>query len=731
MILKHMERIYVMKRKGLAILLVLCLALSLMTFVASAESSDVSESISVNDSGEIIRVVKGGRLTVRSLSSDEDGDYIWAEETNDGIVQELDNQEGKSLILKAVKVGTATYKLIVGNKEALFYIQVVSDKPGVSIIPDSLVLAVDDSRTLEAYYTSGTTEEINPNFTWGSEDPEIAEVDRLTGEVTGISKGETIITAQCVVNDRNWSKSCSVIVEDPYNIKYAESENGKVTGPKDSARDGTVTVTATPNENYKVTSITVASDEDGSVVANKKTSGTGAQSLNFEMPDSDVTVTAQYAVIDPDKKPLKGITLSKEEEEVPVDAQFALEVTYDPEDTTDDTKVVWATSNKTVATVEDGIVTGVKEGKATITATVGDFSKTCVITVKPALTIVEASKQELALGVGKSEQLSVSYKTSENEDLIAKWESSDPTVATVDQTGKVTARNVGTTEIKVTVGGESDTVKVTVSRQLYKINVVKTAGGTVTVSEDTAAAGQMITITLKPNDGYMMDDLLVQDADKKNVEVTPVKDEEDQWEFEMPDSNVTVDVSFTNGEKTFIDVPDNAWYKTFVDYVVSKGYLDGVGNNKFNPTGNVTRGQLVQILYAMEGKPEVTANNPFKDVTSSKYYYDAVRWASSNNIVAGYDATTFKPDLAVSRQQLAAVMYKYTGIKKWDTTATADITKFADYSKVSAYAVNPMKWAVKHGVIKGTEKNELNPLGAATRAEFSAILKSFDENVKP
>ena len=432
-----------MKRKSLAILLALCLVFSLMTVMASAAGGEAKEvtykSLSVYDNNVIFRVVKGGRIEIDSEDLDEEGSFIWSEEENDGVVDILDNQEGKTLVLKGLKVGTATFKLIVDNDETLFDVQVVSDQKGVTITPESLVLALGESRKLDAFYSTGTTAtEIEDGFTWGSEDPDIAEVSEYSGVVKGLKKGVTTITAHIHQDGRNWSKSCTVMVEDPYEIKYTESENGKIVGAESAARENTVIVTAKPDKNYKVVSIQVVRNDDGSVVATKKTSGNGNQSLNFEMPDCDVTVSAEYAVIDETKKPLKGIEISEETSEVPVGAQFALGVTLNPEDTTDPTDVTWTTSNRTVATVENGIVTGVKEGKATITATVGDFSKKCEVTVKEALTSVDVSKDKLTLAAGKSETLTVSYKTSGNDHLIAKWESVDPTVATVDQNGKIT-----------------------------------------------------------------------------------------------------------------------------------------------------------------------------------------------------------------------------------------------------------------------------------------------------
>lgn len=728
-----------MKRKSLAILLALCLVFSLMTVMASAAGGEEKEvtyrSLSVYDNNVTFRVVKGGRIEIDSEDLDEEDSFIWSEEENDGVVDILDNQEGKTLVLKGLKVGTATFKLIVDNDETLFDVQVVSDQKGVTISPESLVLALGESRKLDAFYSTGTTAtEIKDGFTWGSEDPDIAEVSENSGVVKGLKKGVTTITAHIHQDGRNWSKSCTVMVEDPYEIRYAESENGKIIGAESAARENTVIVTAKPDKNYKVVSIQVVRNDDGFVVATKKTSGKGNQSLNFEMPDCDVTVSAEYAVIDETKKPLKDIEISEETSEVPVGAQFALGVTLNPEDTTDPTDVTWTTSNRTVATVENGIITGAKEGKATITATVGDFSKKCEVAVKEALTSVDVSKDKLTLAAGKSETLTVSYKTSGNDHLIAKWESEDPTVATVDQNGKITGRNIGSTTVKVTVGGKSDTVEVTIKKSEGDFSIMINSGsnGTVRANRTMADKDEFVFLTVEPDEGYELGELKVVDKDNKTVEVESTADNE--FSFQMPGADVVVAAAFAKksspSTRRFDDVPVGSWYEDAVNYVAEKGYLDGVGNNRFNPSGAVTRGQLCTILYAMEGKPTVTSGSVFPDVQSSRYYYDPVRWAAAKGIVAGYTDGTFKPNVYVSRQQLAAVLYKYTVYKGFDVSVSADITKFADYSSISNYAVSPMRWAVTHKVMSGTNRNTLNPQSAATRAEFAVMLKAYDANVR-
>lgn len=711
-----------MKRKGLALLLALCLVLTLLPMLASADSDDVTKSISINDKDVEFLVVKGERI---HIDTDSGSNYVWEEVSNKNIVTVNDDTANRSLILTGKKVGTATFKLVIGKESTTFDVKVLSNEKGISLSSDSIVVAKGGSKEVTAVYNTGTTTPYTPEFSWSSEDTSIATVnwnydESDIGVVEGKKKGETTISVRTSYQG-NQSKSLKVCVEDPYKITYAESDKGVLSGVKTAVRTDKVTVKAEPEDNYKVSSIKVVSD-DGKEV---ETSRIDEKSVSFEMPDHDVTVSAEYEVIDPSKKPLKDFSIT-EKEEVPVKAQFAISVTLDPEDATDAKveDIVWTSKSPSVAIVEDGVVTGISEGTAKIVAELNDIEKVCEVTVTPALTSVEASEQEISLAVGKEKELDVSYKTSKNESLIAEWISADPSIAAVDKrTGKVTGVKAGETKITVTVGEKSDNVKVTVKKSEgdYKITVNSSTNGTVSASKSKADKGEEVVLTAVPATGYELGEIKVVDKNNKQIELTK---KGEGYAFVMPESDVVVQAAFA--KKGFIDVPSGIWYEEAVNYAAAKGYLDGVGNNRFDPNGAVTRGQLCTILFAMEGKPTITGGKDFPDVKADKYYYDPIRWASSNDMVAGYTDGTFKPDVFVSRQQLAAVLYKYASYKKYDLSVSANITTFADYSAISNYAITPMRWAVSHKVMSGTDRNTLLPQSAASRAQFAVMLKAFD-----
>lgn len=174
----------------------------------------------------------------------------------------------------------------------------------------------------------------------------------------------------------------------------------------------------------------------------------------------------------------------------------------------------------------------------------------------------------------------------------------------------------------------------------------------------------------------------------------------------------------------FSDVKTFDWFYNDVQYVCEKGLMNGTGSNSFSPKGTTTRGMIVTILYRMAGAPAVSGVCPFKDVAAGAYYEKPVIWAAENNIVSGYSADAFGPDGAITREQLAAILYRYAKFCGYDVTASAEINLFTDAGAVSNYALTAMKWASAEGLINGSG-SKLDPQGSATRAQVAAILTRF------
>ena len=174
----------------------------------------------------------------------------------------------------------------------------------------------------------------------------------------------------------------------------------------------------------------------------------------------------------------------------------------------------------------------------------------------------------------------------------------------------------------------------------------------------------------------------------------------------------------------FTDVQAGAWYADAVKYVFDQGLMSGMSAQEFGPDGQVTRGQVVTILWRLAGSPTVSGKT-FTDVSASVWYADAVAWASANGVVSGYESGLFGPEDQVTREQLAAILYRYAQLSGKDTDQTADLSGYTDSVTISAWAPQALKWAVGSGLISGTGTHTLSPRGTATRAQIAVILQNF------
>lgn len=186
-----------------------------------------------------------------------------------------------------------------------------------------------------------------------------------------------------------------------------------------------------------------------------------------------------------------------------------------------------------------------------------------------------------------------------------------------------------------------------------------------------------------------------------------------------------------SNEKTldYNDVKVGAWYYDAVAYVTEKGLMNGTGDKTFSPESNMTRAMLVTVLYRLEGKPDVTAANAFTDVDSDEWYTDAVIWASANDIVDGYGNGVFGTNDNVTREQMAAILYRYASYKGYDVAKVNELSAYTDAESIASYALAAMRWSNAEGLITGRTATTLAPDGTATRAEVATILMRFAENV--
>ena len=267
----------------------------------------------------------------------------------------------------------------------------------------------------------------------------------------------------------------------------------------------------------------------------------------------------------------------------------------------------------------------------------------------------------------------------------------------------------------------------------YDVVIPSALANIVKADKTKAAAGDTVTLTAA-GEGT----LTVTDANGKVVALTDLGS--GKYTFKMPSAKVNVGFKTTadqpcDGGKDcpsapFTDVDTAKWYHLSVDYVLTHKMMNGVSSRAFAPNANLTRGMLVQILYNLEGKPKGTAAN-FSDVQADAWYAEAVGWAATNKVVTGYADGTFRPNAAVTREQAAAILYRYAKSKGIDVSVgeNTNILSYVDVQQASEYAIPALQWAVGAGVLNGKNGSRLAPTGTATRAEIAAIMQRWCENI--
>ena len=267
----------------------------------------------------------------------------------------------------------------------------------------------------------------------------------------------------------------------------------------------------------------------------------------------------------------------------------------------------------------------------------------------------------------------------------------------------------------------------------YDIVIPSALANTVKADKTKAAAGDTVTLTTA-GEGT----LTVTDANGKTVALTDLGS--GKYTFKMPSAKVSVGFKTTadqpcDGGKDcpsapFTDVDTAKWYHLSIDYVLTHKMMNGVSSRAFAPNANLTRGMLVQILYNLEGKPKGIAAY-FSDVQADAWYAEAVGWAAANKVVTGYADGTFRPNAAVTREQAAAILYRYAQSKGIDVSVgeNTNILSYVDVQQASEYAIPALQWAVGAGVLNGKNGGRLAPTGTATRAEIAAIMQRWCENI--
>ena len=287
---------------------------------------------------------------------------------------------------------------------------------------------------------------------------------------------------------------------------------------------------------------------------------------------------------------------------------------------------------------------------------------------------------------------------------------------------------VGFSDGNTLVGNEESTYQPPYTGK-YSYEIFTKVGDNGTISVDRyATEGDNVTITVSPDEAYLLDELTVT-AGGKEVEV---KDNGDgTYTFKMPSADAKIVVTFAEDpdwepapEMPFTDVNDNDWFYDVVLYAYDNGLMTGVSATEFAPNQTTTRGMIVSMLARLEGVTSAE-DAGFADVAANDWYATAVNWAASVGVVNGYEDNTFRPNAPITREQMAAILYNYADYKGYDVSARADLSDYADAADVSSWAEDVLAWANAEGLINGMTATTIDPQGATTRAQTAAMFERF------
>lgn len=257
----------------------------------------------------------------------------------------------------------------------------------------------------------------------------------------------------------------------------------------------------------------------------------------------------------------------------------------------------------------------------------------------------------------------------------------------------------------------------------FPVKISNSGDGVAKVDKSYASVGNKVTITVTPGRNATVQRITVTDEDGERLKLTENRD--GTYSFTMPSGAANVYVRFSGSGLPFADIPSGSWYYDDVAYVYDTGLMTGLTATTFGPNLSTTRGMIVTILWRMENEPAAKHGCPFADVRRGSYYEQAIAWASENGIVTGFDASTFAPDRAITREQLAAILFRFAAYRGMDAvTLRENLSSFQDQAAISAYAVSALNWAVGEGLMQGTG-DKLEPTGNATRAQVAAMLRRF------
>ena len=489
---------------------------------------------------------------------------------------------------------------------------------------------------------------------------------------------------------------------------------------------------------------------------------TSASGVSVISSAATLTVQAKPAPV-----PVTGVSLDKATLELYTGGTGTLTATVQPDNATNK-NVTWRSNNADVATVDNGTVTAVGAGETDITVTTEDGGKTatCHVTVTQSAYSISADTTALNFGsvyTGYTQPAAqtVTVKNTGNRQVTVTLPTANDFIITAGTgftNGSAAIEPDGTATFTVqpkaglSVGTYSENIAVTSSegatvtisatftvRQYsggssdptYSITLPsRVTGGELKLSRRYAEKGETVTITAIPDEGYELDTLTVTDSKGKEIDLTHKGGNE--YTFKMPAGRVEIEVSFREieVELPFTDVPEGAWYADAAAYVYEHGLMAGTSATTFAPDATTSRSMIATILWRMAGSPVVNYAMDYTDVAQGQWYSEAIRWAASEGIVGGYGNGLFGTNDPITREQFAAMLYRFAQEQGYDVSIgeNTNILSYTDVADLSEYAISAMQWAVGAGIINGTgDGSTLSPHGQATRAQAAVMLMRFCE----
>ena len=474
---------------------------------------------------------------------------------------------------------------------------------------------------------------------------------------------------------------------------------------------------------------------------------TSASGVSVTSAAATLTVQAKPASV-----PVTGVKLDKTSLTLQETGSDTLTATVEPADATNK-DVTWASSNSAVATVDaTGNVKAVGAGTATITVTTADGGRTatCAVTVtappepepeptpppyipptktpsEQAIDKIEDAKEgstvKITLRTGQTKLDKEVFEELAGRDVTLKVNLPGGITWTVN--GKDIPADAALTDIDMGVSLNTSDIPVDV------INLVTGEKSTVqlTLAHDGEFGFTMtLTAPLGVENKGLWANLYHYNTTKKQMlfETSAQVDSSGNVALKFSHaSEYAIVLDERSHELPFTDTVKGAWYQGAVEYVYRNGIMTGTSATTFEPGTTLSRAMVAQILYNLEGQPDISEENlgyPYSDVDAEAWYGDAVYWARINGVATGYEDNTFRPNRAVTREELAQMLYNYAQYKEIILPAVGDLSKFPDGGKVSSWAQTAMKWATGLGVINGYEDSTLRPGGSTTRAEAASMI---------